>query len=360
VLLALLLIVIIFLTKTSSLLALDSPVLISPSNGVTISSAPTLTWQSVTGSTQYKIIVDDEPSITSPYAKDPYYTTNTQYSPQSLLQQTYYWKVAAKDSATDWQWGSTWSFTISSTTPTSSTSPTSSPSPTTSSSFTISNIPSQINSDQTMNVTVSLSLHGNPNTLFYLKGAFKKTEAANYFGLTKVGPAWVKNGSSYSDQLSITTNSSGAWSGNLEVEVDPFDSGYQGSGDYIFKIGRYTNNGSGPTWSNEVSVKITAKEVSGGDLDEINSIFHKTSTKESPVPTKKTSVTSSNYEAKENPAASVAAANISPTPTPTFKVAGEKQSIVLPLLGAGLIFAGKISIIFIYLHSKKIDDNLYY
>ena len=143
-----------------------------------------------------------------------------------------------------------------------------SPTPTTSStnsSFSISSVPSEISSTDTFKASIDLNLSDSPNSLFYLKGAFKKSSTSNYFGLTKVNSAWVKNGNTYSDQYSITTDSVGKWSGSLEVEPDILDSGYDGTGDYVFKVGRYTSTGSGPTWSNEVTLKINAKEVEASD-----------------------------------------------------------------------------------------------
>lgn len=155
---------------------------------------------------------------------------------------------------------------------TSSSAPTPTPtsSPSTSSSFTISGVPSSIDSTQTFSVAVNLNLSDNPNTKFYLKGAFKRVDSANYFGLTKVGSSWIKNGASYSDQLSLTTDSTGKWSGSLEIQPDIMDSGYEGSGDYIFKVGRYTSTGSGPSWSNEVTIKLNAKPVQDDHSEPVN------------------------------------------------------------------------------------------
>lgn len=157
--------------------------------------------------------------------------------------------------------------------PSSSPTPTSTPSPTSpSSSFTTTNIPSQIDSSQSFTISLNLSLPDSPNSKFYLKGAFKKEGSSNYFGLTKVSSTWIKNSTSYSDQYPITTDSSGNFSGSLEVKVDPFDSGYEGGGDYIFKAARYSSTGSGPTWSNEQNVKITVSEVedAGEEIGVIN------------------------------------------------------------------------------------------
>ncbi len=241
-----------------SVYSISAPQQVTPSNETTTSNS-TLTWENSSEAVQYRVVVDDEPSLSSPYIKN-YYTSNIKYSPQ-LEAGKYYWKVAAKDSSGLWSsWSDVWSFTLgTSSSPSSINSSDPSPSASTQSqsSFTISNLPSQLNSDQVLVISVNLNLPNNPTTNFYLKGAFKKPDSSNYFGLTNVGSNWIANGSSYSNQFLITTNSVGNWSGNLEVKVDEEDSGYTGSWDYIFKVGRYTQSGSGPSWSNEVGVKIT-------------------------------------------------------------------------------------------------------
>lgn len=155
-------------------------------------------------------------------------------------------------------------------TPTPTPTPSPSPSPTTSSksSFVISQIPQSLNSSEAVSAKVDLFLPKNPNTTFYLKGAFVKPGSTNYFGLTKAGSSWIKNSSSYSSQRQITTDGSGYWSGSLEVKVDAEDSGFTGSGNYIFKVGRYSDAGSGPTWSNEVEVSV--EYIGGGEGGEYN------------------------------------------------------------------------------------------
>lgn len=244
-----------------------------PSDGSTTSSSK-LEWQAppyaLYSGNNYRVQVDDDSSFSS-LNKD-YYTDNTYYSP-SLSDNLWYWRVKAKDSTGTWSdWSSVWSFTLTSSTPTPTPSPI--PSPTTSptasststpssssstnstSSFTISDTLSQINSTDSFEVSVDLKLANSPNATFYLKGAFVKDGSTNYFGYTDVEGAWVKNSASFSSQKQITTDSSGVWSGSLKVKVDSEDSGYQGSGEYIFKVGRYTESGSGPTWSNEVNISI--------------------------------------------------------------------------------------------------------
>lgn len=245
--------------------ALSPPILSDPSNNSVIYSGPKLSWQAVIDSMGYKIMIDDESSITSPYTKTPYYTENTYYSPK-LNSGSYYWKVGAKDNNGTWFWSDVWSFTLSAASSSPTPSPTPSPSSSSSTSpasslFTISNLPAQINSDQSFSISVNLSLPNNPNTTYYLAGAFKIAGGNRYFGLTKSGSDWIKyNSENFSNQYKITTNSSGTWTGNLEIKPDTSDSDYKGSGDYVFKIARYTQAGS-QTWSNEADIKIISTEI---------------------------------------------------------------------------------------------------
>lgn len=160
----------------------------------------------------------------------------------------------------------TWSNIIQVSVASFSTSPSPIPSSNPSSSFSISEVPAEIASDKSFSVPVTINLPDYPNTKFYLKGAFKKSGSQNYFGQTKVGEVWVGNSKSYGEQYAITTDSSGSWSGTLEVQPDILDSGYDGAGAYLFKVGKYSSAGS-LTWSNEVNIQISAKEVTSGTLD---------------------------------------------------------------------------------------------
>lgn len=237
--------------------------------------------------------------------------------------------------------------------PTQTSTPTSLPTSTPTSSFTISNIPSQVNSDQSFTTSVSLSIPNNPNANFYLKGAFKKADSSNYFGLTKVSGNWIKNGSSFSNQHPVTTDSSGYWSGDLEVKPDSEDSGFTGEGDYIFKVGRYTSSGSGPTWSNESTIKI----ISLGGNQEESPANSKTPSQGSSVTNAKTTKTGSN-PSKSNETliyniASVAAATASATESSTTStetgVKNQKQTNLFIWAGLIFIFTGGGSLGYIYL-----------
>lgn len=236
-----------------------------------------------------------------------------------------------------------------------SSSPTPSPSSsTTSSSFTISNLPSSIDSTGSFTVKVNLTLPDDPSESFYLKGAFKKDGSANYFGLTKVSSSWIKNGSSYSDQYKITLDSSGSWSGNIDIQPDIMDSGYLGSGSYIFKVGRYTSSGSGPTWSNEANITINAKEVQGSEDDEslnLSKISSKSrrsaASKSENIPDLPESVYSlENY--KKN--ATIAGA--ATTPGPNTLVEDERQINWFFILGGLLVIAGVSPLVYIFIKAR--------
>ncbi|MBI4035450.1 lamin tail domain-containing protein [Candidatus Daviesbacteria bacterium] len=255
---------------------------------------------------------------------------------------------------------------LSTPTPTENPSPTSTPnssSSTSSSSFTISNIPSQINSDEILNVSITLSEPDHPNSKFYLKGAFKKSDSSNYFGYTKVSNNWIKNSSSYSDQYPITTNSSGNWSGNLDVTVDSNDSGYSGSGDYIFKVGKYDSSDSNPSvsWSNEVTITIinvsTATETE--PQGETGVLGTSTSSTSSPKSTKARSTSNSSIISSNNnyQTATMAAATASATPSAEIKVQGQQKTNPLIWIGFILIVAGFGSLLYIYLRNKGHGTN---
>lgn len=349
------------------MLAGDPPTLLTPTNGTTINSSR-LEWQSPSyplyTSSPYRIQVDDDPSFVS-LNKD-YYTNNTYYTP-TLSFGTWYWKVKVKDSSSIWSdWSTIWSFILTDSTPSPSPTQTQSqsPSPTptppstpqTTSSFTISNIPSQINSDQSFNVSVNLTLSNNRNTDYYLSGAFKKADGTRYFGLTKISSNWVKyESSNYLNQYKITTDGGGNWTGVLEVKPDTADSDYKGTGDYIFKVSRYTANGS-QTWSDESTIEIISTE-SEQDETLTNTTSPTTGISNSPSSVKTTTTSnksskSKNYDTLVYHNASVAGATASAkitTPSAEVEVKNQKQTNPFIWIGLIFIFAGVGLIGYIYL-----------
>lgn len=354
----------------------EPPQLSSPSDGATTTSSK-LEWQIpsypvYSDGSPYMVDVDDDQSFSDP-EKNKIYLKNNYYTPQ-LNPGIWYWRVKAKDSADIWSdWSSVWSFTLTSASPTTSPqtssnpspnpSPSTQPSPSSSSStssFIISDIPTQINSDQSFSAKINLSLPNNPNTKFYLKGAFKKSDGSNYFGYTLVSSSWIKNGSSYSQQFPITTDSSGNWIGNIDFKVDDEDSGFTGSGSYIFKVGRYSSSRSGPTWSNEININIIStsspsKTTSQGGTTTSKSTPSQTSSppiKSVAIKSQSKKFDSSNYQT-----ASVAAATASASPAEDLEVKSEKRFNFIPWIGGVLLLSGIASLIFIYLRNKR-NENI--
>lgn len=328
-----------FLIFVRPIFATAGPTQISPSSGSTVSSS-TLTWQAPSyqlyTTYPYRVQVDDDQNFGS--ANKDYYTDNTSYSP-SLTYGLWYWKVKAKDSSSNWSdWSSIWSFILT-TAPSPSPSPSSSPSPSVSSDFTISNVPSEINSDQSFSANVNVSLPNNSATVFYLKGAFKKSDSSNYFGQTKVAGKWIGNSESYSNQYQITTDSSGLWSGSLEVSPDILDSGYDGSGQYIFKVGRYNSNGSGPTWSNEKYININAKEIEGDNSPIGLPVVSPTTKSKSKIQETKKDLTDAVYSL-ENYRKNSSVAGIQQEATPNAKFAGSKFPNLFLIIGGILVTLG--------------------
>lgn len=292
--------------SVKNIFAGESPALVSPSNNTTTSSTK-LEWQSVSyplySSSPYRVQVDNNNDFSS-IEKD-YYTKNTSYTP-SLTEGLWYWKVKAKDEAGTWSdWSTIWSFTLSSATspptPTPIPTPTPTPSPSVSSSsvFQISNTPNKINTDQSFNVNTQIT-GLTPNTVYYLKGAFYKSGSTNYFGKTKVGNDWIKNSVTSTSQYSITSDSGGNFNGSLEVMPDNTDSGYTGSGRYLFKAGRYNSTGGNLTWSNEVEIEITGANTNTSSQSTTPKPSSSATTSPTASETKVLSVSTNNTQPKSN------------------------------------------------------------
>lgn len=252
--------------------AADPPNLISPPDNSTAGKSPKLIWEYSGGCVQsgscFRVEVDNSPDFSSPEKST--YTNNFSYSPQGLSEGAWYWRVKAKDKSEKWSdWSKVFKFAISAQSATATPSPLGSPNPAapekatptpqtplkTQSAFIIGDILSEINSNQESEPLISLKLPNNPNEVFFLKGAFKKEGSSNYFGQT-YSDGWVGNSEKYSKQLKISTDASGIWEGKIKVKPDTGDSGFDGTGNYVFKVARYSDSGSGPTWSNEATIKI--------------------------------------------------------------------------------------------------------
>lgn len=256
----------------------STPQLLDPANNhVTNDKSPKLNWNQTNdcpSSGNCYVVEVSKYNDFSELEKSTY-TNNTYYSP-ILTEGTWFWRVKAKDSENIWSEYSE----IRTVVITNQVNPSSTPNPTQSPSSTLqpSPIPQGGNNEkekQSFNiqinknnidskdiVEINIDLKAlTPNTSYYLKPSFYQEGSTNYFGYSEINNSWIKNSVTATNQYKITTDSSGNWQGKLNTKVDPDDSGFKGSGDYQLKVGRYTDTGSGLTWSNNISVSITHIEV---------------------------------------------------------------------------------------------------
>jgi len=339
-----------------SVFAADAPNLISPSDNSNEGKSPKLIWEytggCIEGGSCFRIEVDNTADFSSPDKSS--YTNSFSYSPQGLPNGNWSWRVKAKDKNEIWSdWSTVFKFNIGS--GSSSTQPISQPVPSPSrvsasatpsksdNAFIIKDLPSEINSDQDFEISVFLSLPDKATTRFHLKGAFKKSDSSNYFGESFIGNSWIKNNSSYSNQFRVETDKDGKWEGKIKVRPDIEDSGFDGTGSYVFKVGRYTDSGGGPTWSNELGVKINAVNIpeptkSGqpeeepGEEVESEDSLEESLTKAAP---------SRAYEIKIASVAGEATKSDNITPKEEIRVLEEKRvNWVLVFLGLGVVGGG--------------------
>jgi hypothetical protein len=108
-------------------------------------------------------------------------------------------------------------------------------------------------------LTISASASGfSTGEKIYLKGSFYKDGSTNYFGYTKNGESWIRNSATSLDQRIVEI---GVWDNLVLVKIDSSDSGFNGSGNYKFKLGYYyiTSGGniSSINWSeNNLDIKL--------------------------------------------------------------------------------------------------------
>ncbi len=143
----------------------------------------------------------------------------------------------------------------------------------------------------------------------------------------------------------------------MEVKPDNEDSGFTGTGDYIFKVARYTSSGSGPTWSNETTIKIisTSSDTQTSTLAKISPTSSNTPT---PSTTKVVTTTSSPKTTSQltyriASVAGITTGTASATSSANIEIKNQKQ--INPVLWIGLIsvFAGAGSLGYIYWKKKR-------
>ena len=125
-------------------------------------------------------------------------------------------------------------------------------------SISISDLPNEINQSDEAETAITFSCSGCGDS--FIRGVFYPS-GTNYFGLTQnnIGD-WIGSDSDRSKYFKIAKTDliDASWSGKLSIKPDLSDSAYQGPGEYLFKVGRYTSStDSGADWSNELAIRIT-------------------------------------------------------------------------------------------------------
>jgi hypothetical protein len=126
-------------------------------------------------------------------------------------------------------------------------------------SVTSAGIPSTIDQSADFTFDVMLSCKGCDGS--YLRGVFYPS-GISYFGFTqnKEGNWTNASGGNCTEYYLVGQSDlslEGTWSGTLKVKPDMESPLYSGPGEYLFKVGRYTEKCGSPTWSQEVAISIT-------------------------------------------------------------------------------------------------------
>lgn len=123
----------------------------------------------------------------------------------------------------------------------------------------ISNSPSIIDQSQEFSINTLLSCSGCSDS--YLRGVFYPS-GTSYFGYTQDNAGNWSNapGANCTTYFKIGQSDlqGGSWSGTLKFKPDKDSAYYNGPGEYLFKVGRYTSSCNSPSvWSAETTIAIT-------------------------------------------------------------------------------------------------------
>lgn len=235
-------------------------------------------------------------------------------------------------------------------------------------SITISSDKSSLFGDEEMQISIVTSGFTDGETI-YIKGAFYQDGTTNYFGYTKNGDPWIKNGESTISQRQVKI---GSWDSKLITKSDFSDSGYKGEGDYKFKVGfYYTTSGgnlSSVNWSSNI-LNATISEPDPTPSPALTptpapALTPSPTPIKSPTPTPKPSPSTlklSSPTPQNSPQVLAqkdqATVTASPTSSPTESPGGQNPSkvkIASILIGSGLILIG-FSAAFYFWYRKTVN-----
>ena len=115
-----------------------------------------------------------------------------------------------------------------------------------------------INVGDELEVDASLSINAKDGSEYFLRGVFYRPGDNNYCGYTWngnnyfSGPYSTNEGWKNFIKITVTNN---VWTGKIKTKIDPEDSGCRNSGEYHFKIQRFTNSG-GSTFDDQSEIML--------------------------------------------------------------------------------------------------------
>ena len=239
--------------------------------------------------------------------------------------------------------------------------------------------PDVVINDSEFQFDVSFSCSGCKNS--YLRAVFYPPDTINYFGYTlnNLGN-WVnstEDKTMYYQVLQSDLNE-GSWSGKLKAKIDTENRYYKGSGDYNFKVGRYTSAESSATWSDNIAtIRIDIPTQTPTPTNIITTTptltpsptpTHTPTPTKTPTPTpttpKTTPVQTPKLGVSTTPAilsASTSASPLSITPTTSTDAINRVSTSTSPpsnqpnlfFVGAGLVITGISGLLYRFRHLLK-------
>lgn len=111
--------------------------------------------------------------------------------------------------------------------------------------------------NQEIELQTTLSLQNQANKKYYLQAAFKKETTNNYFGLIWNDTNWIAYSSSnFTNSKVIETDEKGNWQGIVKAKIDQNSKQFDGDGNYILQLKRFTPAGSSTFSDNSVNITL--------------------------------------------------------------------------------------------------------
>lgn len=191
--------------------------------------------------------------------------------------------------------------------------------------------PATLDYQTEFSTTVNLSCSGCGDS--YIRGVFYPS-GTSYFGFTQDNSSnWNNSPASLCTNYFKVAQSdllSGSWSGTLKFKPDEDSPYYQGPGEYLFKVGRYTSSCGSPAWSSEVTIGIT-----GPTLSPSPSVSGNTLSSQQPIPSTVNLNSSSPAETPVKVSSSSASVSgIAKLPKLSKTTASEKNTKTKQVLGS--------------------------